>query len=297
MPENCTVLHVVLTFFALIMAFVTLWVKRSPWIWGSFLAIAGLLAYLSQILFPLGLIPIGALLLCHSLIDGFQKFTRFLIFLIATSVSIGLWFHLWPGFHNYLVYDKVSLSAASHPYTLYLNFDKPFVGFFVLAFSLPLLSSFKQMFKVAIPLSILGMIVIGLLAVFGNLVAWDPKFPSSFWLFALDNLFLVAIPEEAFLRGFVQNEVFRWFGGNGKWAGFAAVFLTAILFAALHIKWVASWPFLGLIFVAGLVYGAIYQITRSIEASMLCHFLVNIVHFTLFTYPLSLSVQLFACGS
>jgi len=37
--------------------------------------------------------------------------------------------------------------------------------------------------------------------------------------------------------------------------------------------------------VAGLGYGWVYQRTGRIEASILTHFALNLVHFLLFTYP------------
>jgi len=37
--------------------------------------------------------------------------------------------------------------------------------------------------------------------------------------------------------------------------------------------------------VAGIVYGYAYEKTQRIEASILCHFGVNIIHFIFFTYP------------
>ena len=36
---------------------------------------------------------------------------------------------------------------------------------------------------------------------------------------------------------------------------------------------------------AGLFYGYTYQKTKRIEASMLVHFCLNMVHFLMFTYP------------
>ncbi|NGX47119.1 MAG: hypothetical protein K1000chlam3_00488, partial [Chlamydiae bacterium] len=56
-------------------------------------------------------------------------------------------------------------------------------------------------------------------------------------------------------------------------------------FAALHYIWVPNIPFLTLVFVAGIIYGSIFQFTRALEASILCHWLFNITHFLLFTYP------------
>ena len=39
--------------------------------------------------------------------------------------------------------------------------------------------------------------------------------------------------------------------------------------------------------VAGLLYGLVYNRFRSLEASIILHFSVNLVHFLFFTYPLA----------
>lgn len=278
-----------LAFFALMMAFISFWLKRSPWMWGAFLIIAGLLGFYAKLLDPIALAPIGALFILHGLLrGGVQGWTRFALAIVTIGISIGLWTHLFPGFHPLLVVDQVEISKGAVPFSLYMSFDKPLVGFFILAWSLPLIQnlfSFKQMLKVALPLSLLGIILLAAISLYSGLITWDPKFPTFFWLFAPINLILVVIPEEAFMRGFVQNECYRLLGGKGIVAQVFAVLLTALFFAALHYTWVKNIPFLALVFIAGVIYGAIYQLTKSIEASITCHFLFNIVHFTLFTYP------------
>jgi hypothetical protein len=53
----------------------------------------------------------------------------------------------------------------------------------------------------------------------------------------------------------------------------------------LHLIWVGSVPFLCLIFVASLIFGTLYQVTQCIESSIIGHYLLNVTHFLLFTYP------------
>ncbi|NGX48407.1 MAG: hypothetical protein K1000chlam3_01800, partial [Chlamydiae bacterium] len=62
--------HTVLAFFALAMTILSLWVKRSPWIWGSFLVLAFALAFMAKIITPIALAPIGAVLVLHTLLKG-----------------------------------------------------------------------------------------------------------------------------------------------------------------------------------------------------------------------------------
>lgn len=284
-----TQVHATLAFFALMMAIISFWINKSTWIWGGFLILAISLAFFAQLIKPIALAPIGALFILHGILrTGVDGLARLLLVLMAIAISIGLWVHFFPGFKPVVLADKVSLGPHSSPFTLSMQFDKPFVGFFILAFSLPLiqnLGAFRQLLKTAIPLTLVGMAILAGLSLYTGMIAWEPKFPNLFWLFAPINLLFAAIPEEAFMRGFVQRETFKFMGGGGALAQVFSVLLTALFFAVLHWGWASSIPFLGLVFVAGVIYGTIYQITQSIEASILCHFLFNIAHFTLFTYP------------
>ncbi len=282
--------HATLAFFALMMAIVSFWQKPSAWIWGSFLVIAGMLGFFANLLTPAALFPIGALFILHgALLAKVEGLPRLILVALAGVISIGLWLHLFPGFYPFTLIKDVEISSNATPYTLSMSFDKPFTGFFVLALSLPLIrnfSAFKELLKSALPLSLLGTAILAIIALNIGIIAWDPKFSALFWLYAPINLILVIIPEEAFMRGFIQNECLRLFGGKGVVSQILSILITSLLFAALHYHWIKNMPFLLLIFAAGIVYGSIYQLTKAIEASILCHFLFNIVHFTLFSYPI-----------
>lgn len=277
-----------LCFFAFGMSFISLWVRKTAWLWGSFLLIAYILAFVTRVATWISLIPILILFFCHFFLKkDLTKSSRFLFFCIATGVSLALAFHFLPGFHNWKIASDLCLSPGAYPYSLWLNFDKPFIGLFALALSIPLIARPSEMFrvlKVAIPLSILGILIMMGISLHFDLVKWDPKIPVITFVWLLDNLILVAIPEEAFFRGFIQREIYNWFGKTPV-AGLGSIFVTSILFTLLHLFWVADLPFLCLVFIASVIYGFIYQLTRSIEASILCHFGLNVVHFFFFTYP------------
>jgi len=287
--NSWTLIHSTLAFFALAMSITSLWAKRSSWIWGSFLVLAFALAYLAKIISPIALVPIGTLLVLHTLLKGdIRGLARFVLVVITFVISLGLLVHKFPGFDNIPILQKVQISPGAYPFNLWLNFDKPFVGLFVLALGFPLVATlrdFSKLMRSAIPLALGGIAIMIVLALYFGQVRFDPKLPKIFWFFAIENLIFVSIIEEAFWRGFVQKEFFRWFGEKGIVASTASVLITALLFTALHYFWVPSLPFLLLVFVASVIYGSIYQFTRALEASILCHWLFNITHFLLFTYP------------
>lgn len=277
-----------LCFFSLGMSFISLWVRKTAWLWGSFLIIAYILAFQANIVNWLSAIPLSLLFSSHYFLRrDLHKGIRFLLVGIVTAVSYALIFHFLPGFQNWRILQNETFSANAYPINLWINFDKPFIGIFVLAFSLPLISSrvqLIQMLKSAIPMSLAGIAILMTLSLKLGIVAWDPKVPVVFFIWFANNLIFVTIPEEAFFRGFLQKEINRWFGTTAL-AGCASVIVTSILFTLAHLGWVADFSLIGLTFAASLIYGTIYQTTQRIEASILCHFGVNVTHLLLFTYP------------
>src|SRR5262249_12335037 len=144
-----------------------------------------------------------------------SKAARFLLFGTAVVVSFGLAFHFLPGFHNWKICANAVLSPGAHPYNLWLNFDKPFIVILSLAFTIPLIPSRTKLLKVlkiGVPMSITGILILIGISLYFNIVQWDPKIPTFIFVWLLHNLIFVSIPEEAFFRGFIQRELYRWFG-------------------------------------------------------------------------------------
>ena len=275
-----------LAFASLILAFVSLWIHRKPWLWGSFLAIAFVFAFIGKLIDPKIFVALALLGGAHlTLTSKVKGIMRLVVIAIAFILSVALLGHFFPGFHNWKLGESLQISKDAYPYTLYLNFDKPFIGFFPLAISIPLLSRMhlKMVVLKTIALTALGVMILMVLALYLNLVDIDLKLPhiSAIWLVA--NLFLVTIPEEAFFRGFLQRELNEFF--NAKWSGTFSVIAVSLLFALLHFTFIRDLSYLSLTFIASLIYGGIYQATRSIESSIFCHYIFNVVHFFCFTYP------------
>ncbi len=277
-----------LAFISLMLAFISLWTHRKPWLWGSFLALSFIFALYGKVIdlrIFIALILLGG---AHLALTGKLKgIPRFITILVAILLSVLLMGHFFPGFYNWKIATNLQLSKNAHPYSLYLNYDKPFIGFFPLALSIPLLSRLhlRSVFVKTVALTTLGVIVLVVLALYFHLVEIDPKFPHITWVWLIANLFLVVIPEEAFFRGFLQRELSDYL--NTKWGGPLSVIAVSLFFALLHFTFIRDLGFLSLTFIASLVYGSIYQMTRSIESSIFCHYLFNVIHFFYFTYPAS----------
>lgn len=277
-----------LCFFSLAMSFISLWIKKTPWLWGTFFIISTVLAFEAQIITYMALIPIAILFFCQEVMRyNVYKPLRFLLFGIVVIVSLALAFHFLPGFNNWNIVKDIQLSPNALPYSFYFNFDVPCIGIFVLALSLPLITEkarFIKMLKITLPVTLVGILLLIAISLKIGMIRWDPKIPVIIfpWLFA--NFLFVSIPEEAFFRGFIQRELYLWFG-KSTLSAVGSVLITSVFFVLLHLIWVGSFPFLCLVFLASVIYGTVYQMTKSIESSILCHFLFNVTHFLLFTYP------------
>lgn len=128
-------------------------------------------------------------------------------------------------------------------------------------------------------ISFLGIGALAFAAISGGLISWHIALPSHALLRYASQLFLVCPLEEGLYRGFMQNEMERYLGSSMQaWLGSSA------LFALAHYYWAPSVGILLFTLLAGLLYGLVYRVSRSLECAIFCHFLLNFVHMTFFTY-------------
>ncbi|MBM3201605.1 MAG: CPBP family intramembrane metalloprotease, partial [Chlamydiae bacterium] len=269
------------------LAIISMWVHKKIYIWGSLLSLSFLFAYLAKIVTPIALIPITILFLCHyGISKDLKGWVRFCLVTVASVISFAFIFHLAVGFKNPLVADNLKMSANSMNFRWYINFDKPFIGLFTLGLYLPLIRSKMRLVKVLLESFSWSLLVILVLLGFSyktHLIAWDVKWFSFFPIFLLTNLFLVVIPEEAFFRGFLQREI--TLGLNNKASNVLAILVVSLLFSSIHLLFVPSMSYFIAALLASFAYGTIFAITKSIESSIITHFMVNFIHLIFFTYP------------
>lgn len=203
----------------------------------------------------------------------------------AIFFSYGFGIHLFPYFHNLNVVSAAYISRDGVPFTMDLNIDNMLVGLLILGLTQHLLYAKDEwilMCKQLIPKALILILALMLTAMAAGYVHFDPKLPQCLPIWLITNLLFVSAAEESFFRGLIQKNLvllFKNFVG-GK---FLAIILSALLFGLAHHS-------LGIIFsiwafAAGVGYGWIYQQTNRIEASILTHFSLNLIHFLLFTYP------------
>ncbi len=274
----------------LLVSIASLWLTGRRVVWFATLAIALVFGVLAGRVGALAFVPIAALAGCFYVAQESRYGTalRIGVGAVGTVLSVALALHIVPGFDNWKILDEFALSDRSQPFSLYLNFDKPLVGLFILAFGAPLLrrwADWKTMLVAAAPIALAGIaLVYGAGYLFGY-AALDPTFGSVFPVWALRNLFFTCVAEEAFFRGFLQRYLEQGLGRfrSGKLVSLAIV---SLLFGFAHFAGGAGYVALSAL--AGLVYGYVYQRTGRIEAAVLTHFLLNAGHFLIFTYPAAL---------
>jgi hypothetical protein len=264
-----------LAFLCLALSLLSPWLSKSPKLWGGFLVLALGLGELGGILTPAALLVSAAwAILWVIYVHHKRSLLNTLIFSLITLLSFGFKFHLFPGFDPFSLTPKFAI-----------GFTTPLLGIFSLALFVPLARSFKEWGHVFTGLiwGILGIAALALIAVATGAVHWQYKMPSFALSRYFNNFIFVSIPEEAFYRGFLQHELTHYLS-HKKGGGWLALFLTSLIFTLAHVYWSPTLDILAFVFLASLLYGWVYMKSGKIESAILCHFLLNFVHMTFFSY-------------
>jgi uncharacterized protein len=198
-----------LPFFLLLVAVLGLWVHRNFSL--AALTLAVIAGYFTGALADTAALWIGvagAMAWLHTTRRGLQRVATGLAFFLF-AVALGLL--LLPGFPRTVVFEGVVLSPGAMPYTLGLGFAKVVTGIFILAFMHPgRVRSWGELGQVlarVAPVFIATAALVMVLTLALGYVRWDAKWTPLFFAWALANLFLTCLAEEAFFRGFVQREL------------------------------------------------------------------------------------------
>ncbi|SLN51577.1 CPBP family intramembrane glutamic endopeptidase [Ruegeria meonggei] len=239
-------------------------------VFGGVALALGLVTPLAAIIAAIG--PLGAGML-HRLSGRVALLGH--LALVLWSLALGA--HLVPGFHNLLVLDQVQAGLDSTTFTLHLNLDKPLVLFAVLL-------AWPGMTRNVLPTRVMplvaGLTILPALFLLGLATgAVRPEFGLPHWwlIFALANLFLTCLTEEAFFRGYLQSAIASQLGAP------IAIAAASLLFGLAHF---GGGP--ALVVFAAILGGACglgYYATGRLWVPVLMHFGFNVLHLVLFTYP------------
>lgn len=260
-----------LAFLFLAASFVSLWIKRDPVVWGTFLFLSifsGIAAgHISWV--GLGFIMLLALLWFY-----YDLKPDVAIFIALVVVSMCFKLRILPGYNAHFFTPKFAIGL-----------ENPLIGLFPLALFVPLAKNLKDWQDVVKGLifGCAGIGLIALLATISGLVHWNLKLPPFMFERTLSNLILTSIPEEGFYRGFVQTQLGDYFKNTTR-GKISALLLTSLLFAGAHVFWSPNLGMLAFTFLASLLYGGVYWYSGKIESAILCHFLLNLIHMIFFSY-------------
>jgi membrane protease YdiL (CAAX protease family) len=273
----------------LILALISCWVLKKYYVFAPLYVIAYAFAYMGQIVSYLSLFPLTIILLCiFALKFHLKRFLHLFASLTLAIVGVGIMTHMIVGFNNFPLVSNQTFGSSKTAINLYLNFDKLSLAVLLLGLFVPLVKSkeeWKHTCLIAIPyLAFTAFILIGY-GLSTNLLALDIKIPSLTIVFLIVNLFFVVIPEEAFYRGFLQNEITK--NLPNKAGPILAILVVSSLFGLIHIFFISNLSYIVATFIGSVLYGTIYQFSKSVESAMITHFGVNVIHFFFFTYPIN----------
>ena len=199
-------------------------------------------------------------------------------------MALALAMHWLPGFYNGRAIDPQRFTDDAVPFSMYLNLDKPLIGFWLLLVC-PWIVGRRSLrlsiYATAMALSLSAVLALGGALLLG-VISWAPKWPDQAWLWTLNNLLLVTLVEEALFRGYIQGGLTRCFK-NLPYGENLALFLASLLFGLVHVA--AGWQWVLLASLAGVGYGLAYRF-GGLGAAIATHFGLNLLHFGLFTYPM-----------
>ncbi|MES2121422.1 MAG: type II CAAX endopeptidase family protein [Chlamydiota bacterium] len=266
---------VIAGWFLLALSLLSVWIRREPRVWGTLLTASLIAGFVGGNLLLSGIvITIGWATLWMIYIRKQKPLIHTALFVIFIVLSFGFEFHLLPGFPSVAITPHFSM-----------GFMTPLLGLFPHALLVPLAKSvrdWKQVMRGTL-LGCVGIALLATVAILSGAVHLQFKLPSFAGQRFLSNLIFTAIPEEAFYRGFLQTELCRYFK-KSRAGNFFALLVSTLIFTLAHAYWSPSLDILGFVFLAGLLYGYVYQISGKIESAILCHFLLNFIHMTFFSY-------------
>ncbi|MFA8371232.1 type II CAAX prenyl endopeptidase Rce1 family protein [Burkholderia thailandensis] len=243
-------------------------------------------AFATGLIAPVALAPIALLAAAaYAVAPQRHAAVRIAGHVVFVALALALMLHWLPGFHNPRVIGPVRYTPDAAPFSMYLNLDKPLVGFWLL-WTLPWLRPIDdraRAWRAGIVAAVATSAVCLVFALGVGLVGWAPKWPESAWLWFANNLLFVCFAEEALFRGYLQGGLSRLLANRAPASGALALIAAALLFGAAHAA--GGWQWVALATVAGVGYGLAYR-AGGLQAAVLAHVGLNLAHFGLFTYPM-----------
>ena len=171
-----------------------------PWIYLALLSLGYSLALIYGHLGWLAAISFGLLLIAGFAVRQQQiPLGRYLGHGLFIVLAVALATHWLPGFYNGRAIDPQRFTDDAVRFAMYLNLDKPLIGFWLLLVCLWIVA--RRSLRLTVYATALGLTLSVILALGGavllGMITWAPKLPDQAWLWVLNNLLLVTLVEEA----------------------------------------------------------------------------------------------------
>lgn len=275
-------------FFFLLFSICSVWLFEKKRFAGIFFAVGVVIAFITSLIDYQGLFI--TIIFCSANYVYFKRqvepigsaaiFTMILVmcFLLASQML--------PGFIPWQVVNDEVISANGSPYSLALNIDKVIAGAAILIFGLvPIrrMLHLKQMLNATFPITAIGAVIIATFALLFGVAAMNIKVPEVWITWLAINLLINCVCDEAIFRFFVQGRIYKAI----ETVPFSAA-ISIVLSTALFVTYYAPAPtnYLMAVGLGSVVFGYAYHVTQRVEAAILCHFVVNVIHFFFFSYPM-----------
>lgn len=246
------------------------------------LGLAGVVGVAGFGLGVIGWAGLAALLVLLLLAWRLQPDERAVSGLVFALLALALGFGLLPGFAQVVVFGPEAIKPGSEAYVRGVSLGLVAITLLLLAMH-PLAdrwASAVRAIRLGVGVGLLtAMPALGAGYLLGDL-AFAPGLPgAAFILTWLGGQVLTLAMEEGFFRGFLQRHLARHVPVA------VAIVLAGVLFGLAHFAGGLSWIIGASI--AGVGYGIAYHLGGArLEASMAAHLTVNLLHLSLFSYPM-----------
>lgn len=205
-----------------------------------------------------------------------------IIFCLATFMMQGIFL----GFKDWKILINETVSADAASYTLNLDIAAAFTGLGLLLFGFKNIKK-KKIFIDALtksaPTMILCLVVIMISALTVGIVKFEPKIPNFLLTWMLINLFVYSVSQEMVFRYFLLGSLLDILEGY-RFAGLFSMIISSAIYLTYLMPMTLGYSVAA--FIASMFFSYVFVKTRKIEMSIILHFMLNLMHILLFTYPM-----------
>lgn len=205
-----------------------------------------------------------------------------IIFCLSTFMMQGMFF----GFKDWKILVDETTSATAAPYTLSLDMAAAFTGLGLLLFGFKNIRTKKTFFESlakSAPTMVVCLMVLMISALTVGIVEFEPKVPNFLLTWMLINLFVFSVSQEMVFRYFLLGSLLNIMEGF-KFSGIIAMVVSSAIYLTYLMPLTLGYAISA--FIASMFFSYVFVKTRKVEMSIILHFMVNLMHILLFTYPM-----------